>query len=217
MRGIEHIPWLYDACMDLAERGRLGQWRRHTLDGLQGRILEVGCGTGRNLPLYPEEAWVVGLEPDPGLLARARRRAPDPPLVVGRAEHLPFPDAAFDTVVSSLVFCSVDDPDEGLAAIHRLLPDTGELRMLEHVRAKRGFLARLQDLVQPLWTWLTGGCRPNRPTESRVEAAGFRIDPASRRARGTLRSFRAHPGTGSAPGYTRSGVDPKRGPSAPLS
>lgn len=200
MRGIEHIPWLYDTCMDLAERGWLGRWRRRTVDGVRGRILEVGCGTGRNLPLYREPKRVVGLELDLGVLTRARRRAPDTPLVVGRAEHLPFPDGVFDVVVSSLVFCSVDAPDEGLAEIHRVLEETGELRMLEHVRAEREYLARLQDLVQPFWTRITGGCRPNRSTEARVRAAGFRIDTASRRARGTLRLFRALPERAPTPG-----------------
>ncbi|MDX1631915.1 MAG: methyltransferase domain-containing protein [Thermoanaerobaculia bacterium] len=199
MRGIEHIPWLYDAMMELADRGRLGQWRRRTVRNLQGRILEVGCGTGRNLPLYPDDARVVGLEPDLGTLGRARKRAPETSLVVGRAEDLPFPDRTFDVVVSSLVFCSVDRPAEGLREARRVLPADGELRMLEHVRAEGSLPARLQDLVQPLWTWITGGCRPNRDTEARVQEAGFRIHPGSRKARGTLRSFRARPDSVASP------------------
>jgi ubiquinone/menaquinone biosynthesis C-methylase UbiE len=124
---------------------------------------------------------------------RARRRAPTVPLIVGSAEALPFRDGVFDTVVSGLVFCSVPDPHRGLAEIRRVLRPEGTLRMLEHVRSTRPWKGWFQDLVQPLWTWLTGGCRPNRETERTVEAAGFRIEPEGRRARGDMRRFAARP------------------------
>jgi ubiquinone/menaquinone biosynthesis C-methylase UbiE len=193
VRGVEHIPWLYDATMWLFEQSGLLAWRDWLVRGARGRVLEVGCGTGRNLPRYPAAVRVIGVEPDLAALERARRRAPTVPLVRARAEQLPFRDGCFDTVVSSLVFCSVDHPAAGLAEIRRLLAPTGELRMLEHVRAKSRLGGFLQDRLQPIWTWASGGCRPNRPTEQSAEAAGFTIDAASYRARRLLRRFVARP------------------------
>jgi ubiquinone/menaquinone biosynthesis C-methylase UbiE len=189
MRGVEQIPWLYDLVMALAERGQLGRWRGWLARDAGGRVLEVGCGTGRNLPLYPPRGRLVGVDPHPQNVARARRRAPSRPLVQARAEALPFRDGAFEVVVSSLVLCSVDDPSRALAEIRRVLAPGGELRAMEHVRARRGWLARLQDLAQPTWTRLTGGCRPNRDTEHAVAAAGFHIEEHGRRASGLMRRF----------------------------
>ena len=189
MRGVEQIPWAYDLYMSLIERGGFGRWRSWVARGARGRTLEVGCGTGRNLPIYEGAGTTIGMEIEPRLLARARRRAPEVPLVVGRAEALPFADGRFDTVVSSLVFCSVDDPQDGLAEVRRVLRAGGQLRMLEHVRSRVRPVAAIQDLVQPIWTWCTGGCRPNRDTEAAVRVAGFVVAAESHRARGTMRRF----------------------------
>ena len=190
MKGVEHVPWAYDAFMSLVEPFGLGRWRRRLLGRTSGRTLEVGCGTGRNLPLYPAAARVVALDPDLGVLFAARRRWAGP-LVVASAEALPFGAGAFDHVVSSLVLCSVRDPQRALSEIGRALVRRGRLHMMEHVRHPRPLLARLQDLLQPGWTWLSGGCHPNRDTEVAVEAAGFSIDPETRRARGVMRLFTA--------------------------
>lgn len=193
MRGIEHVPWLYDAMMSLFEKAGFSRWRRALVRGARGRVLEVGSGTGRNLGLYPAGVRLVALEPDVEAVRKARGRAPGVPLVVASAEDLPFRDGAFDTVVSSLVFCSVDDPLRGLREVRRVLAQDGALRMLEHVRHPRGAVARVQDAVQPAWTWASGGCRPNRDTEALVEQAGFRIDPADRQATSLMRRFTARP------------------------
>jgi len=193
MRGIDQRPWAYDAMMALAEWTGLSRWRRWVTAGARGRTLEVGCGTGRNLPLYPPGVRAIGLDPAWENLVAARRRAPHTPLVRASAEASPFRDGAFDTVVSSLVFCSVPDPMRGLAEVKRVLAPGGSLRMIEHVRSTRYLGARLQDLVQPGWTWLAGGCHPNRDTERNVEAAGFHIEEQGRRARRNLRRFQATP------------------------
>jgi ubiquinone/menaquinone biosynthesis C-methylase UbiE len=193
MRGIEHVPWLYDAFMRLMEPFGLARWRRRLVAAAGGRVLEVGCGTGLNLPLYADGCRPVAVDPDYAVLRAARRRAPDVPLAMARAEALPFRGGTFDTVVSSLVFCSVDDPRHGLAELGRVLRPGGTLRMLEHVRHRNRLLARVQDVAQPAWTWLTGGCRPNRDTEAEVERAGFRIIASTRRASGAMRLFSASP------------------------
>ena len=135
MRGVEQIPTVYDAMMRVAEATGLRRWRQWLVGGVRGRVLEVGCGTGRNLPLYPAGAPVVAVEPDPLTIQTARRRAPNVPLVRAHAEALPFKDGVFDTVVSGLVFCSVRQPEQALAEVSRVLSEDGELRMLEHVRS----------------------------------------------------------------------------------
>jgi len=187
MRGIEQIPWLYD--LSLALMPGVRRWRRSLAELAGGRVLEVGCGTGQMFPLYPEPAEIFGLEPNFAALDRARRRGPRIRLLLGTAEQLPFPEASFDTVVSGLVFCSVPDPDRGLAEIRRVLKPDGRLLMLEHVHARSRPGRFLLDALQPPWTWITGGCHPNRDTEKSVENAGFCIERANYKAKGVMRHF----------------------------
>jgi ubiquinone/menaquinone biosynthesis C-methylase UbiE len=189
MRGVEQIPWMYDAWMALVERLGFGRWRAWLVRGARGRTLDLGCGTGRNLPLLPGDAPAVAVEPYPQPLARARRRAPDVPLVLARAEALPFRDGAFDCVLGGLVLCSVDDQRVALAEIRRVLRPGGALRLLEHVRDRRPWAAAMQDAMQPAWTRFTGGCRPNRDTERAVSDAGFEVQ--ERRAQGVMRRIAA--------------------------
>jgi ubiquinone/menaquinone biosynthesis C-methylase UbiE len=191
MRGAEQIPWLYDPALALLERLGLARWRRWVAAGARGRTLDLGCGTGRNLPLLPASTLAVGVDPCPQSLARARRRSPRALLVQARAEALPFKDGAFDTVVSGLVLCSVTDPAVAASEMIRVLAPGGTVRALEHVRSPLPWKARIQDWTQPAWTAFSGGCHPNRETERTLEAAGLAIDPATRRARDTMRRFEA--------------------------
>ena len=191
MRGLEQIPWIYDGLCSVLERTGLAPWRRWLADGARGRTLDVGCGTGRGLHLYGAGVRVIGVDPAWRSLVRARRRAPGVPLVQGSVEALPFRERAFDTVVASLVFCSVAEPARGLAEVKRVLRADGRLRMLEHVRSRRAWKAAFQDRIQPLWTWASGGCRPNRDTERAVEAAGFVIEGDGRAEMADMRRFSA--------------------------
>lgn len=192
MRGIEQIPWLYDAGMAIIETAGLGRWRAWLAGSVRsGRVLDIGCGTGRNLALFGSGAHAIGIDPCPQSLRKARSRAPQVPLVCARAEALPFRDGVFDTVVSGLVYCSVPDVARGLDEVRRVMKSDGSLRMLEHVRSGRPWAAWLQDRMQPAWTWFTGGCHPNRDTEAAVAAAGFVVDPSSYRARNDMRRFEA--------------------------
>jgi ubiquinone/menaquinone biosynthesis C-methylase UbiE len=185
IRGLEQIPWIYDAMCALAEATGLRRWREWVAGGARGLTLDLGCGTGRNLPLFPAEARIVGIDLTADSLRRARKRNPRARLVRASAEALPFRTGAFDTVVGGLVLCSVGRPEVAAAEIHRVLHAEGELRVLEHVRSVRPWKARLQDLVQPLWTVVTGGCHPNRDTEATLSGAGFAV--SERRARKDMR------------------------------
>ncbi len=193
MRGVEQIPWLYDFTLAVAEATGLKRWRQWLVGDARGLTLDVGCGTGRNLPLYGAEVRAIGLDPAMESLKRARRRAPGIPLVRASAEALPFRDGTFDTVVSGLVFCSVPDPLLGFREVKRVLKPEGRLRMLEHVRSTSRLGAKWQDFIQPAWTWCAGGCHPNRDTESNVQTSGFQIEEETRRANGTMRRFSARP------------------------
>ena len=186
MRGVEQIPWLYDAMCAAMEWTGLAKWRRWLVGGAKGRTLEVGCGTGRNLARYEGAGPLIALEPDADALKKARTRQGSALLVRGSAEALPFREGTFDTVVSSLVFCSVPRPEVGLAEVRRVLRADGELRMLEHVRSD-GWYGPVQDFIQPAWTRVAGGCHPNRRTEETVAANGFEL--SERRANGTMRRF----------------------------
>src|SRR5438445_4390716 len=175
-RGIEQIPLLYDAMMAVTDRIGLWKLRSWLTRAAAGSVLEVGCGTGRNLPRYPPSARVIGIDPSLESLRRARRRAPDVPLLWATAEALPFRPTSFYTVAISLVLCSVPDPGAALAQVRRVLRDAGAVRLLEHVRSELRWEARWQDFIQPAWTRITGGCHPNRDTEAAVRRAGFQID-----------------------------------------
>ncbi|MFT3713735.1 MAG: class I SAM-dependent methyltransferase [Archangium sp.] len=190
MRGLEQIPWLYDAMCWLMERTGLARWRDWLTRGARGLTLEVGAGTGRNLARYASDVTLIALEFDSHALAAAKKRSPNTMVVRASAEALPFRSGTFDTIVSSLVFCSVPNPERGLAEVRAALKDDGELRMLEHVRHD-GWRGSMQDTIQPAWTVIAGGCHPNRRTEATVEAAGFQILEDGRRSDGTMRRFAA--------------------------
>lgn len=161
--------------------------RRRLLDGLAGRVVEVGAGNGLNFAHYPATvSEVIAIEPEPTLRAAAQRAARAAPVAVtvshGTAEVLPLADGEVDGAVASLVLCSVPDQSRALAELRRVLRPGGELRFYEHVIAERQpmrTILRLADHSR-LWPALCGGCHPARDTAAAIEAAGFTIERCER-------------------------------------
>lgn len=179
----------------LTDRPRVRQWedplRRETVGQAKGIVLEVGVGGGQNFPFYDPDhvVRVEATEPDEAMLTVARRRLPDAPVPItltdAPVEALPFPDALFDSVVATLIFCSVGDPERGLREIWRVLKPGGTLLLLEHVRAQGKIAAWVQDAMVPVTTRLSGNCHWNRDTQRAVLSTGFRVTQV-RKARGGL-------------------------------
>jgi SAM-dependent methyltransferase len=152
--------------------------KRGLLAGLHGVVLEIGPGTGANLPyLAPGVRW-LGVEPNPFMLGYLHRKAASLRLTaatcVGTAEHLPIADRSVDAVVGTLVLCSVADPARALAEVRRVLRPGGRFVFIEHVAAPAGtLLRRAQECARPLWSVLADGCTPDRETWAAIERAGF--------------------------------------------
>ena len=176
-------PWLSERMEDQG----MSEKRSALLDGLEGRVLEVGVGNGLNLRHYPTSVTeVVAVEPEPHLRELAQHAAAESPVPVevvpGVARDLPGEDASFDAVVTSLVLCSVEDQDSALTEVHRVLRPGGELRFFEHVRALSRGLGVTQRVVDAsrLWALAGGGCHVARDTGRAIADAGFRIERIER-------------------------------------
>jgi ubiquinone/menaquinone biosynthesis C-methylase UbiE len=188
MSGHRLFAAVYDRMLAGQERAGLREMRAELLAGARGRTLELGAGTGLNLSHYSAQVTELVLtEPDPHMAKRLRRRLSEVEpevrveVVETGAEELPFPDASFDSVVSTLVFCTVPDPEHAAAEASRVLKPDGRLLMIEHVRAEEGSTrARWQDRLERPWGWVGAGCHPNRNTvatlSSRFDTSGLRDD-----------------------------------------
>jgi ubiquinone/menaquinone biosynthesis C-methylase UbiE len=164
-----------------SERRLTDPLRQETAGQAYGVVLEVGAGTGLNFSWYrPEQVErVEAIEPDSAMLAYARERVRQAgvPIRLTQAsvEALPFADASFDSVVVTLVFCSVEDSAQGMQEIKRVLKPQGTLFLFEHVRSQSAWVVRLQDALVPLTTRMFGNCHWNRDTARTVQEAGFAI------------------------------------------
>jgi ubiquinone/menaquinone biosynthesis C-methylase UbiE len=178
-RRYDRVAPVYDASEWIVERCLYARWRRRLWEGVTGpEILEVGVGTGKNMSYYPPGAHVTAIDLSGGMLARARKRANllrlDVDLRQMDAQTLDFPSQSFDTVVASFVFCSVPDAVAGLRELGRVCKPEGEIRLLEHMRARSELLGRLMDVINPLAVRIQGA-NINRPTVDNVRSAGLQI------------------------------------------
>ncbi len=175
------FPALYNALLWRTERRGNAARRRHLLGAATGRVVELGAGTGHNIDHYPEDVELVLSEPHGPMARRLERRLADSArtatIVRAPAEELPFPDRYADTVVSTLVLCTVDDLEASLTEARRVLRPGGQLLFIEHVAADEDSrLSRWQRRAHGFWHGFACGCNTNRRTEAAIRGAGFEID-----------------------------------------
>jgi ubiquinone/menaquinone biosynthesis C-methylase UbiE len=194
----DRIAPVYDVMDGFMEWLAFRRWREHVWRQVEGpRILEVGVGTGKNMPYYPKKAQVVAVDISDKMLARARRRTlrlgADVELLPMDAQALGFPDASFDCVVATFVFCSVPNPVLGLQEARRVCKSDGGIVLLEHMRPENKFLGRLADLFNPIFVRLWGA-NLNRRTLANVRQAGLEIERVETLApSGLVKLIVAHP------------------------
>lgn len=188
----------YDRGMWLLENYGLKRLRRLLLQAVHGEVLEIGVGTGANLPFYDGRAVrITAVDVNParlvGTITRAQAVNGRHPIYIGAADaqQLPFPDNQFDTVVSTLVFCSIPQPMAALAEIKRVLRPDGRFLLLEHVRGLNPISQRLTDWLHPAWFAMQGSCHLNRETAVSVQAAGFHIEETSIHGWGVIQMIKA--------------------------
>jgi ubiquinone/menaquinone biosynthesis C-methylase UbiE len=173
--------WIVPRLLDLAMRNRLlDHYRQQTIVSARGLVLEVGVGSGVNLPLYSRAVTrVIGLDPSPELLRLASKRAGDLVIPVSllraSAEDLPLADAVFDTIVMTWTLCSIPNPIAALTGMRRVLKPGGQLFFVEHGLSPEIRTARWQHQLTPYWKRISGGCHLDRKTDDLIRAAGFQI------------------------------------------
>ncbi len=175
----DRIAGIYDCLERPLETRCFQQWRTMFWERVQGpRVLEIGVGTGKNMPFYRKGWQITAIDLSPRMLEQAKRRAErehvEVDLRLGDAQALPFADASFDTVIATFVFCSVPDPVQGLREAARVLVPGGQLLLLEHVLSRNVILRPLMQLANSMMVRMSGA-NMNRETVKNVERAGFAI------------------------------------------
>lgn len=176
-----------------------GPYRQRIASTARGEVLEIGAGTGFNFPHYREASRVVAIEPDENMRRYAHGRATAAAVAIevvpGNAHDVGFPDDSFDTVLFSLVLCSIPDVDRALSEAKRVLRPGSEVRFYEHVRSKDPSVAARQDRWLKPWRAFNRGCHPNRDTVGALERAGFtftELEEFDLIARGVPKIVRPH-------------------------
>jgi len=166
--------------METLPERRFHPWRQKLWSLVDGpRVLEVGVGTGKNMPFWPRDASMTAIDLTPGMLERARRRAQElnlkADLKIGDVQALDFPDDSFDTAVATFVFCSVPDPVLGLRELKRVVKLGGQVLLLEHVRSPNAVIGKLMDILNPLVVRMMGA-NINRRTIVNIQKAGLVLE-----------------------------------------
>ena len=171
--------WVLPPVLDLVMRQcQLQKYRREVVAAASGRVLEVGVGSGLNFPLYGRQVEIVfGIDPSPGLLAIARRRAVvagiHADFLLGSAIAIPLADNTIDTVVMTWTLCSIPDPFAALREMRRVLKPDGRLLFVEHGLSPEPHVERWQHRLTPVWRHIAGGCHLDRKMDDLIRSAGF--------------------------------------------
>jgi ubiquinone/menaquinone biosynthesis C-methylase UbiE len=181
-RGHRWFAYFYSRFIANAEQKQYAEPRHRIMEGLRGRIVEIGAGSGTNFSYYPAGVQIEATEPDPHMLKRAKAKleeihSTNITVQQAPAEKLPFDDASFDHALCTWVLCTVDDLPATLAEIRRVLKPEGTFRFMEHVgNDNSAFWGGAQNVIAPVWHWMGAGCRLNQRTQRAIEQAGFRLD-----------------------------------------
>lgn len=194
----DRIAPVYDAMEWFTECFAFQDWRRDLWSRVPaGRVLEVGVGTGKNLPYYPKDAEVMAIDLSDRMLEQARQRAESLDLDVDLrqmdAQKLTFENDTFDAVVATFVFCSVPDPVQGLRELGRVTKPAGDVWLLEHVRINKPVVGPLMDLLNPVVVRLMGA-NINRQTVDNVERAGLEVVDVEHLSGELVKLIHARPG-----------------------
>jgi len=174
--------WIFPRVLDLVMRQKqMTPFRERIGKAAEGRVLDMGIGSGLNLPFYgPRTSQVFGVDPSEELLRfaeeRARKTSVSIELLKGSGEALPLDDKSIDTVVMTFTLCTIPDAEKAVAEIRRVLKPGGVLLFAEHGRAPDAGVARWQDRLTPIWRRIAGGCHLNRQPDVLIRSAGFGID-----------------------------------------
>ncbi|MEN9232260.1 MAG: class I SAM-dependent methyltransferase [Thermostichus sp. DG02_5_bins_236] len=177
---------IFPRLLDLSLSGEaVGCYRRELLVNVQGAVLEIGFGTGLNLPHYPQHIErITALDPNPGMGSLARRRMAGSSIQVdsyaGDAQELPFPDQSFESVVSTWTLCSIPDLARALQEIQRVLRVGGKLFFLEHGLSEDPQVQRWQNRLNPIQKVIADGCHLNRDMAQLIRGAGFQFEKLER-------------------------------------
>ena len=214
---------IYDHAMAKTEHAGLGAHRQALLAAATGDVLEIGAGTGTNLLYYGDGVRTLTFtEPEKPMVRRLQKRIlerrPDAKLLRAPAEDLPFNDDSFDTVVATLVLCTVDDQPRALRELRRVLRPGGRLLFIEHVRSDDEKLARLQDRMMPINIRIAHGCHSAPPPPGGAPQPKFALPPPNRRPpqpsppvwAAPLRGGRAVLGAGAAGALRAGSCAPRR-------
>jgi ubiquinone/menaquinone biosynthesis C-methylase UbiE len=193
----DRMAFLYDFLEAPIERFRFATWRNRLRDKIIGsRALEVGVGTGKNLPYYPEDVKISAIDLSTRMLERARRKVSKLDLNVELLEmdvqNLEFPDQVFDTVFATFVFCSVPDPVPGLRELRRVCKPDGRLLLLEHMRPERPVMGFIFDILNPAIFRITGA-NINRKTMDNIRQAGWKVEVEEKLSSDVVRWIEAGP------------------------
>jgi ubiquinone/menaquinone biosynthesis C-methylase UbiE len=172
------VPWLTHLSMQQAQ---LVPYRKRVVSRATGQVLEIGIGSGLNLPFYSQNAeQVIGIDPSPKLLEMADEAARHSPLPVelieGSAEAIPIGNTSIDTVVTTWTMCSIPNLDQALEEVRRVLRPGGRLLFVEHGLAPEPRVRWWQDHLTPGWKHLSGGCHLNRAIGEVIKRCGFSIE-----------------------------------------